>query len=81
MRGKAYKPRIRHAASKRPKPTIQDHVARGSGIFAKPKCATRAMIKRTKEITHTIIVGALPELRMTLPLVNLNAETLLARSC
>ena len=37
----------------------------------------RAMRKRTKEITHTIIVGALPELRMTFPLLDLNAEILL----
>lgn len=37
IRGKAYRPRIRHAASKRPKPMIQDQVAIGSGIFARPK--------------------------------------------
>lgn len=67
-----YRPRIRHAASKRPKPTIQDQVASGAGIFASPKWATRATRKRTSEITHTIIVGALPELRMTFPLVNLD---------
>ena len=71
---KLYRPRIRHAASKRPKPTIQDHVATGSGIFAKPKWATRATRQRTREIIHTIIVGALPELRITFPLVDLYEE-------
>ncbi len=78
---KVYRPRTRHATNKRPKPTIQDQVATGSGIFARPKWATRAMRKRTRETTHTAIVGALPELRMTFPLVALNEETRLARGC
>ena len=41
---------------------IQDQVAAGSGIAARPNCATSATTNKTSEITHTAIVGALPEL-------------------
>ena len=65
----SYSPRTRHATNRRPKPRIHDQVANGSGILSRPKWATTATKNKTSDITQTAMVGALPELRITNPLV------------
>ena len=55
------RPRTRQAISKSANPTIQDQVAMGSPVRMTPKWAASATRKRTREITQTANVGALPE--------------------
>ncbi|MEO6366200.1 MAG: hypothetical protein ABIO38_09175 [Luteimonas sp.] len=61
----SYRPRTRQASSNKPKPMIHDHVAIGSPILTTPNCAASATRNSTRQITHTAIVGALPEFRMS----------------
>jgi len=46
---------------------IHDQVAIGSPTRATPKCAANAITYRTSAISHTAMVGALPELRIRSP--------------
>lgn len=60
----SYKPLTRQATSSKPNPMIHDQVAIWSLMRTTPKCPTSATINNNIEMTHTAIVGALPELRI-----------------